>query len=79
MEELREFCGYGGCTTSKSESISPTKIEEDLSTAKQVQVGQSIENPNDNKNPSLENLAEMEEKEKHKKKSITEEVLSKTL
>jgi hypothetical protein len=38
-------------TTSETESISPTRIEEEISTAEQVQVGQSMENPNDKHKP----------------------------
>jgi hypothetical protein len=62
-------------TTSETESISPTRIEEEISTTEQVQVGQSMENPNDGANPNPENPAEVEEMDKQKQKVIAEEVL----
>jgi hypothetical protein len=75
MEEPESFLELEDVTTSETKYISPTRIEEEISTIEQVQVGQSMENPNKNTNPSSEHPTEMEEKEKHKQKVITEEVL----
>jgi len=57
MEEPENFVELEDVKKIEIESISPTIVEEELSTAEQVQVDQSTENPNDNANPSFENPA----------------------
>jgi hypothetical protein len=66
MEEPENFVELEDVTTSETESRSPTMIYEELSTTKQVQAGQSIEKLNGSANPSSENPAKMEEKDKQK-------------
>jgi hypothetical protein len=62
MEEPENFVELEDVTTSETESISPTRVEEELSTMEQVQVGPSAENPNDSVNPSSENPTEKEKR-----------------
>jgi len=63
MEEPKNFVELEEVTTHETESISPTRIEEELSTVEQVE-GQSIKNPNGSTDPSSENPTATDEKEK---------------
>jgi len=72
MEELDNFVEMEDVTTSEIESISTTKIGQEISAEEKVQAGQNTKNPNDITNPSLENPVEEKEKEKQKKKFIEE-------
>jgi hypothetical protein len=52
MEEPDNFVEIEDVMASETESINPTMIEEEISTIEQVQVVQSMKNPNDGANPN---------------------------
>jgi hypothetical protein len=52
MTKTEEIVDLEDVTTSMTESINPTKVEEETSTTTQVEMGQSSENPNGNAKPN---------------------------
>ena len=64
-------------TTPETESISPTRVEEEKSTVKEVKVDHNKENPNDGANPNIDNPTKAKEIEKQKHEAIAEEVMVK--
>jgi hypothetical protein len=70
MEELEHFVELGDVKKYDTELISPSIVEEELSTIENVQVGQSTKIAYGSANPSSENPTEKEKNKQYVKEEV---------
>jgi hypothetical protein len=79
LEEPENVVELEDVTTSETESLSPTRVEEETSIVAQGEMGQSSTNPNETQNPNPETHAKPEEMKGQQQGHDEEEVLVKDI